>query len=364
MPIRKLLVLVLFATLVLSCTIPSIMLNPSVSYNSHPVIIMAPADATATPTPFQPIPPTVVYLPTDLPTPITPTLYPTEEPQVSEAVAKSWADYPGPSVWPDIEVPAPVGLLAQPEGQINILLLGSDQRPYTGGFRTDTILLATLNPKQGIVSLTSFPRDLYVYIPGWTVQRINTAFGYGGFDSLALTMEYNFGVHPDYYVLVNFWVFEQVIDNLGGIDVNVAVPHTDHRDDHGDYSVPAGIVYMDGETALWYVRSRYTTSDFDRGRRQQEVLEAIFERVMSLDAVGRAPELYNLYVQNVTTDLSLEAVTPLLPLATQLNDTSRIHRYAIGPAQVMNWVNTQGAQVLLPIREAVVEVMKQALNSP
>jgi LCP family protein required for cell wall assembly len=322
---------------------------------------MAPADATATPTPFQPLPPTPAYFPIGV---LTPAANPTSGPDATNPVPKSWSDYPGPIVWPDIDIPTPVGLLPQPEGQTNILLLGSDQRPDTGGFRTDTILLVTLNPALGIANVTTVPRDLYVYIPGWTVQRINTAFIWGGFDALALTFEYNLGVRPDHYVLINHWSFSQAIDSLGGIDVNVAITHTDHRDKYGNYTVPAGIVHMDGATALWYVRSRYSTNDFDRGRRQQEVLQAIFVRMLSLDAISRAPELYNIYRESVTTDLTIDDVTPLLPLAAQLSDTSRIHRYAISPQQVVNWVNTSGAQVLLPIREAVIEVMKQALNSP
>jgi hypothetical protein len=90
---------------------------------------------------------------------------------------RSWNDYAGPSIWPDMQAYAPAGILSHPEDQINILLLGSDKRPNDSGFRTDTIQLLTINPSAGSVKLTSFPRDLYVNIPGYTVQRINTAFG-------------------------------------------------------------------------------------------------------------------------------------------------------------------------------------------
>lgn len=284
---------------------------------------------------------------------------------VQPPVAKSWNDYPGPIVWPDIDIPSPTGLLEQPSGQINILLLGSDQRPDDGGFRTDTIILVTLNTVLGTANITTFPRDLYVYIPGYTVQRINTAFAFGDFQSLALTMEYNFGVHPDHYVLINFWSFVDFVDSLGGITVDVERPLTDHRDGYGDYyTIPAGSIHMDGQTVLWYVRARYTTSDFDRGRRQEEVLVAIGKQLLSLNALTRVPDLYNIYRDNVTTDLSLDVVVSLLPLAAKLSDTSRIHRFAIGPQQVYDWVNYSGAMVLVPIRERVLEVMHQALNSP
>jgi LCP family protein required for cell wall assembly len=335
-----------------------------ISQSPGPMIIWAPSDATATVTPFQPVPPTPTYIATNIPTPHVKVKTPRPTIGVQPPVAKSWNDYAGPIIWPDIDIPSPTGLLEQPAGQMNILLLGSDQRPSDAGFRTDTIILVTLNSNLGTVNVTTFPRDLYVYIPGYTVQRINTAFAFGGFDSLALTFEYNFGVHPDHYVLINFWSFQEIVDSLGGITVDVGRTFTDHRDGYGDYTVLAGSVHMDGETTLWYVRARYTTSDFDRGRRQQEVLEAIGRRLLSLNALTRAPELYNIYRDNVSTDLSLNDIISNLPLAAKLSDASRIHRFAISPNEVYDWTNYSGAMVLVPIREAVLVVMHQALNSP
>lgn len=336
--------------------------------SSTPLIVaVAPPGSTVTPTPFQPQPPTPTYLPTSYPTstptliPFTPTRPPAE---FTAGEAKSWADYPGPTIWPDITVPAPAGILAQPEGQVNILLLGSDQRPGEGGFRTDTIMLLTINPVDATVSLTSFPRDLYVYIPGWTVNRINTAFGYGGFDALALTMEYNFGVRPNYYILIHLSVFEEVVDSLGGLEVEVGKDMCDHRDNYGEYCASQGTRWMDGETALWYVRSRYTTSDFDRGRRQQEVVQAGFERLITLDAVQRAPELYQIYQENFITNMTLAEATPLLPLAMEVYQNNAVEHYYIGPQQVYDWINYGGSQVLVPLRESVLEVMRSALNSP
>lgn len=366
-----------------ACSIQGLNLGlpSSNSGGAIPRIVSAAPDASPTPTPFQPSPPTPTYLPTalskadhtdqEMPTlpveadeniPENP--IPDSVPGLEPPVAKTWEDYPGPVVWPDITIPPPVGVLPRPTGQINILLLGSDQRPYDSGFRTDTILLLTLNSKLGLVNLTSFPRDLYVYIPGWTVQRINTAFVHGGFEAIALTFEYNFGVRPDYYVLVNMSSFVRLIDALNGIDVNVAVPLTDHRDGYGSYSVPAGVVHMDGETALWYVRSRYTTSDFDRGRRQMEVLKACFDKLISLDALNRARDLYQLYIRGVSTNMTFDQMAEFLPLAAQLRDSSRLHRYAIGPGQVVNWITSKGGYVLLPQREAVLTIMRQALNIP
>jgi polyisoprenyl-teichoic acid--peptidoglycan teichoic acid transferase len=332
------------------------------SQGISPILVHAPANATLTPTPFLPVAPTPTYIPSAFPTSTPVLAVPTPTQAGSTFIAKTWDDYPGPTIWPDIEIPGPVGLLPQPAGQVNILLLGSDQRKNEPGLRTDTIMLLTIHP-DGKATLTSFPRDLYVYIPGWTVQRINTAFGQGGFPRLQMTMEYNFGVKPDYYVMINFWSFTQVIDSLGGVNVQVGQTLTDQRDGHGQYTVRAGTVRMDGETALWYVRSRYTSSDFDRTRRQQEVIRAIFVKLLSLDTITRAPQLFDVYKKNVNTNLTFDAISPLLPLALKISDTGSMNQYFIGPSQVIPWRNTTGAQVLLPIRQSILEIMRLALSS-
>jgi polyisoprenyl-teichoic acid--peptidoglycan teichoic acid transferase len=112
------------------------------------------------------------------------------------------------------------------------------------------------------------------------------------------------------------------------------------------------------------VRSRYSTSDFERTQRQQEVVKAVLTKMLSLNAITQAPQLYEIYRKNVTTNLTLEDITPLLPTAARLSDSERIQQYFISRQQVTAWRNTQGSQVLLPNREAVVEVMRKALNSP
>lgn len=363
-----LLIIVLIILILVACSLPKGYLSSQTSLaGRHDYLLIAPPGSTPTPTPFQPIPPTPYYQPTDdiygaLAAAISPTSIPEVTPTVDER--PNWQDYPGPSVWPDIDVPTPAGILDHPDGQVNILLLGSDQRPYDGGFRTDTIQLLTINPHEKTVKVTAFPRDLYVYIPGYTVQRINTAMAWGGFEALATTMEYNFGVKPDYYILINFWSFKDVIDSIGGVTVNIGRNLCDQRGGYGWYCVSQGPTWMSGETALWYVRSRYTTSDLDRGRRQQEVLEAIFEQVLNLDGLRRAPELYDIYKRNVTTNLDFSIISSLLPIANNFADPSLVARYAIGAGQVYNWTTTSGAMVLIPVRESVMEVMRQVISEP
>lgn len=320
-------------------------------------LLFVPANATTTATPFQPIPPTATYLPTATPIPPTPTP-PPQEPDPPKV-----GNFPGPSQYSGYPIPAPVGRIPQPKGQINILLLGSDQRFGTGGFRTDTILLLTINSADNKVSLTSFPRDLYVYIPGWTMQRINTAFARGDFETIAMTFEYNLGVRPDHYILINFWSFVEIINSLGGIDVQVAQNLSEYTG-RGWFNIPAGVNHMDGDTALYYSRSRMSSSDFDRNRRQQEVITAIIDKLISVYTISKVPELFSIYSKNVTTDLKLMDVLPLVPMAAKFKNSSKIQRYYIGRGQVSNWITPGGAMVLLPNRESVLDVMRQALNSP
>jgi LCP family protein required for cell wall assembly len=329
--------------------------SPTASFPnvSKPVLITVGPDSTPTATPFQP----------DLNELPTPDLENTGQVQPDFA---SWGDFPAPQVYPIyMQIPPPASIITQPAGQITILLLGSDKRPNDGGFRTDTMILITISA-DGKVSLTSFPRDLYVYIPGWMMQRLNTAYGYGGFNTTQLTFEYNFGIRPDYYVLINFDGFRSIINSLGGITVNVAQTFWDSRTGFPDgYTIYPGLVQMDSETALWYVRSRYSSSDIDRLRRAQEVLHAIGIKLFSLNALNRVSELYNAYHANVDTNLSLDGVTKLLPALNLIKDPSKISRYVIGYDQAYDWVDPgTGAQVLLPIPEEIKIVLKQALNIP
>jgi LCP family protein required for cell wall assembly len=362
------LILVIIALVAGACSLQNQLSAPQASLSGrNDYVLVAPAGSSPTPTPFQPIPPTPTYIPTSVApeataTPLPPT--PLPEIQFVSDEGRNWQDYPGPSVWPDMDIPAPVGILSHPEGQVNILLLGSDQRPNDGGFRTDTIQLLTINPQESTVKLTAFPRDLYVYIPGYTMQRINTAMAWGGFEALAETMEYNFGIKPDYYVLINFSSFIDVIDSIGGITVNIGRDFCDHRDAFGWYCVSQSEMWMSGESALWYVRARYSTSDLDRGRRQQEVLDAVFDKSISLNSLQRAPELYDIYKQNVETNLDFDTLSSLIPIAYKIADTHAVEGHSIGGEQIYSWTNTTGAMVLVPIRDQVLEVMRQVISEP
>ncbi len=333
------------ALLLPACSLP---LGKPASPTPIPIsdlLINADSSYPATPTPFQPVFP----MPTSG---IPDASVPTDDSTVNI---------------PQEPTPTPTPKLVKPEGQVNILLLGSDWRGG-GGFRTDVLLLISLNKKTGTATLVSFPRDLYVDIPGVGMQRINAAQEFGGFALTAATFMNNFGVDVDYYMLTNFSGFTSIVDTLGGINVFAsnslndvcALPQA-----VDDYCfIPYGNNYMDGQTALWYVRSRSSTSDFDRTRRAQEVLIALFQKAMSLDALSRGAELYGLFKGSVDTDVSVGTVLELLPLAGKiLNDPSLIRRFTIGSAQVSNYVVPgSGAMVLIPDDALVNQVLKQALE--
>jgi LCP family protein required for cell wall assembly len=302
-----------------------------------------------TPTPFQPIPPTAVYIPTDIPTP-TPSPTPT-----------------GPTPTPTVDLSAIESLVEGVEvsdvpNQINILLLGADRRPHQKRFRTDTIILATLNTEKGTLNLTSFPRDLYLTIPGNGQNRINTAYFFGGIDLLFQTFKENFGIKPDYYVLIDFAQFKRFIDSLDGLDVKVEETVSDYR--AGKYvTIKKGSQYMDADTVLWYVRTRKTTSDFARNQRQQEIIRAIFDKMLTLENIPRVKEFYDIYDEAVTTDMSLGDIIPLLPTAVKLLDRSNINQYFVGPRQVYNWITPEGAMVLIPDADAVRKIIRKSQNN-
>lgn len=307
-------------------------------------------DSATTNTPFQPLP-------------ITPTsdhpIFPTA---TTTATPKAGTGQTGGYLSPAI--PPPVPLIDQPDNQINILLMGSDARAYTGGFRTDTLILVTVNFDTNKVSLTSFPRDLWVYIPGWQMQRINAAQPHGGFALTQDTFEYNFGVRPDHYALITFNGFQSLIDTLGGIDVQVAQALTDERTGYGVYTVNPGTVHMNGEFALWYVRSRYTTSDFDRARRQQEVIQALFNRMLNFDLVTKVPQLYEQFKGIIQSDMPIDEILKLVPVAAQVAQGNNIRRFTISSSHITPWVTSGGAQVLLPNKDAIRALLMDALNSP
>lgn len=257
--------------------------------------------------------------------------------------------------------------------RVNLLLLGVDERPQENGMaRTDTMMVLTLDPTTLQAGVLSIPRDLWVPIPGYNQGRINTAhrlgelYNYpGGGPALAReTVEYNLGIPIQYYVRLNFQGFVDLIDLIGGIDVYVAEPINDplYPDNNYGYDplyIPAGQQHFDGAMALKYARTRHDSNDFERARRQQQVLLAVLERVSSLNLLPqlapRLGELYTLMDQSVSTDLTLDEVLALAGLAIKV-DRTQIRFAVIDSTCTENYITPEGAQVLIPLRDRIREV--------
>jgi LCP family protein required for cell wall assembly len=357
--------------------------TPSQALTAKPLVLVTlPPDATATPTPFQPVSAnntTVSSLPTDTPTGVapigTPTL--TATPELFDPNSLLPGTWTPPDLYVPPSAPAQFPLLTDNE-TVTFLLLGSDVRNGSS-FRTDTIVVTAIRPQSGQVSLISIPRDLWVYIPTVGMNRINTAYEYGDIDNypgggaalLKDTILYNLGIRIDHLTLIDFDGFKDIINTLGGINLPVACPYTDWHliDPNADqqnannwslYTVGPGIVHMDGDLALWYARSREKSSDFDRGRRSQEVLRAIYARALQTNVIGKIPELYKEFSSTITTDLTLPDILELSPLALNLTNAN-IRSYYIGRDDVTGWTTSAGADVLLPNDIAIQALLQQAL---
>ena len=364
----------------------------SASANAQPplpfaFVTMAP-NASATPTPFQPL----VLSPTGP----SPSGNATQSSPIPASVTTT-VTLPAPT---QTEVPtidanmlintvAPLPTIDASGSQVlnngqetvNFLLIGSDRRSTAGSTRTDTMVIAILRPNDGQVSLISIPRDLWVSIPGgYENNRINTAYqlgissGYpgGGPGLLKDTILYNLGIRIDHTAMVDFSGFSQIVDTLGGVDVPVSCAYTDWRliDPSFDpfnennwhlYTTGPGMIHMDGDLALWYARSRQRSSDFDRGRRQQEVLRSLFSQALQAGTLARIPELYNDLQSTVETDLGLADLLQLAVYAPKMTNAD-IRSYYIRPPLVSSWITDGGAYVLLPNEFELQQMLTEALS--
>jgi polyisoprenyl-teichoic acid--peptidoglycan teichoic acid transferase len=319
----------------------------------QPALTGLDASASPTRTPFAPAAPT-----DSLPSTATPAA-----PTASPTPSNPWGNFAGPIEQSAIEIPPPVPEAQQPQTTVNLILLGTDTRPTETVGRTDTMMIVILDPVGGTATLISIPRDLYVYLPGFRVDRINTAEARGGTEMLTQTILYNFGIPLDHWARTNFTSFMTAVDLLGGLDVQAGGYTSDECG--GNYlTFGPGVHHMNGFTALCYVRMRKASSDYDRLRRQQEVLNAMFSRILSLDGLARVPDLYAQFGSLVQTDMQLGDLLPLVPLAARLaTDPSRIHRFSVDTSMATGWrVPYSGASVQLPNREAIQAMLQQALN--
>lgn len=328
--------------------------------------------ATWTPTPTWTATATRTSTPTPTSKPPLPGLRPT--------VTAAFTD-----IYTDTRVPTPVPLIDLPPETINIALLGSDARPNTGGWRTDVIIIVSINPAVPSVAMFSIPRDTWVYIPNWQYTRVNLAdehgefvqFPGGGPGLLEQTLQYNFGIPFQYYARVDFEGYKKLIDSVGGVDVVADCPLFDIFPDNppgvtdigfsditGTIDIPTpGIYHLDGKHALWYSRSRKTTSDFDRSRRQQHVLNALWDKIREQGLINKLPDIWSDVVSSVQTDLSLNDVIYLAGLG-QTIDRSRIRSSFLDGAYAHRFTSVEGASVFSYSYDEISQTVQTAFWPP
>jgi LCP family protein required for cell wall assembly len=263
--------------------------------------------------------------------------------------------------------------------RFTVLVMGMDQRPGEFGtsYRTDTMILISLDPTMNRVGMLSIPRDLFVDVPGYGLQRVNAAYGLGelsgpgGGPQLAMqTVQYNFGIRVNEYVIVNFESFIKVIDLFGGVNVYVenAIYDPEYPDMNYGYDpfyIEAGWHLMDGKTALKYARTRHSSDDIDRGRRQQQVLYAIRDKVTTMDMIPKlAPQAYTLWSElsaGVDTRLSLDQI---LQLAWWVKDIpSSNYTNAVLGWEYVTPTRWEGMDILVPTRQKLAPLMVEVFGA-
>jgi len=261
--------------------------------------------------------------------------------------------------------------LAMPQRQLSILLLGTDERADDRDPpRTDTIILLTLDLENRTAGMISLPRDLWVPIPGYDITtKINTAYVIGekrnypgGGPQLAKDTVSSFVGRPvESYIRINFNGFVRFVDLIGGIDI--FVPQTIHDEQYptADYGIEtfhleAGQRHLDGEVALKYVRTRNIDSDYGRAARQQQVIQAVIEKVLQADMIptliAKLPQLSATMRDSVSTDMSLAAAVDIAQYVRQ-NSFREVRRLVLDDRYGDEGYSDDGAWILMPDRSRI-----------
>jgi LCP family protein required for cell wall assembly len=256
-------------------------------------------------------------------------------------------------------------------GRVTILLLGLDYRDWSSGekyWRSDTMILLTLDPLSGQAGILSIPRDMWVDIPGFGHAKINTAYYLGdanklpgGGPALAVkTVEQFLGVPVNYYAQIDFAAFVRFIDEIGGVKINIPQAITVDLLGAGSATkktLKPGVQVLPGEWALAYARARYTEGgDFDRANRQQEVILAIRNQILSFNMlptlITKAPTLYNELASGIHTNLPMDDAVRLAVLALEV-PKEKIHQGVIGKGYVLFGTSPDNLSVLIPLPDKI-----------
>ena len=249
----------------------------------------------------------------------------------------------------------------QEKNRTDILMLGLRGKDdlENGGLLTDTIMLLSIDTADDKAAMISIPRDLYVRIPGLgKMEKINFAYAHGkgrdrdGLNASRQAVEKATGVNIDYVVAVDFESFISLIDTIGGIDVYVPREFTETSQWGWEFRVPKGMNHMNSQTALYYARSRYSTSDFDRSRRQQDILMAIAGKALSLKILSNPVKLNAILdslSKGLDTDIDFISMLNLIKYGG-LAQNDKITRFILNDSDdnLLKSDHINGAYVLYP----------------
>jgi len=266
--------------------------------------------------------------------------------------------FPTPKIDPVTPIPLPISNLQIPDETRLLVLLGTDNpSPFIS--RTDAIMLVFYNPRLAKVSLVSLPPELFVYIPGYTMQRINIAFAVGEFSMLADTIEYNIGMRPDEYAVVHVDDFAWFVEELNGLDVDV---FRDYYDYCG--GIPAGNVHLRGGDVLCYVKFRDGWDIRDQAERQQQVVWRLFMRMISGGKLSDLENIYRTYKTVVQSNLNLSDLTINIPLAIRLGQVERFGFFQPTFDMFTTWdlPGDVKATVLLPRGDRLIQLIQEAID--
>ncbi|MBR1553109.1 MAG: LCP family protein [Schwartzia sp.] len=222
--------------------------------------------------------------------------------------SSSLFDKPGKRVRTETSRPyKPTETLLVAKDKTTVMIMGVDERTDDVG-RSDTLMLATVDPKKKSASLLSIPRDTRVHVPGYGYDKINVAYSLGGHELTQDTVEEFLDTPVEHYVLIKVPAFKRIIDAIGGVDIDVEkrMYYVDEWDDDGGLYIDLypGPQHMDGATAITYVRYRDEEGDIGRIERQQKFMKAVMDQVMSPSIIPRLPSIIREVMSSVETDLS------------------------------------------------------------
>jgi len=216
--------------------------------------------------------------------------------------------------------------IIETEQTINILLIGQDRRGTSGRSLSDAMILCTINMEKKTITMTSFLRDIYVMIPGHNYYKLNVAYPVGGMSLLDQTLEQNFGVVVDGNIEVDFAQFANIIDKLGGVDLELTAAEAAHLNREYGYALHPGANHMNGEQALGYSRIRRIGTDFGRTNRQRIVLTALlnkFSQASTSQLLDAVSEILDLITTDMTDQEILQYAWDVAPMLKDLTIVSQ-----------------------------------------